>query len=107
MREGLVLIEYALTDGVSPPGQRFDLDRKTVQAWRNRWQAGGVDAEVPEDTRSPGLGVAAGVSSDCPYLFRGAEAVVARLSKPGTEVTDQTGHMGHGAATVHRPHLLA
>jgi transposase len=43
----LAVLQYAAQYGVRPAAARFGLDRKTVRAWRNRAQEGGVAGLVP------------------------------------------------------------
>ncbi len=43
----LAVLAYAAEHGIRPASTRFGLDRKTVRAWRGRWQAGGAKGPVP------------------------------------------------------------
>jgi transposase InsO family protein len=43
----LAVVTYAATHGTNPAARRFGLDRKTVRAWRRRWQAAGLAGLVP------------------------------------------------------------
>ena len=43
----LAVVTYAATHGTKPAARRFGLDRKTVRAWRRRWQAAGLSGLVP------------------------------------------------------------
>jgi transposase InsO family protein len=43
----LAVVTYAATHGTNPAARRFGLDRKTVRAWRRRWQAAGPPGLVP------------------------------------------------------------
>jgi len=43
----LAVVTYATTHGTKPAARRFGLDRKTVRAWRRRWQAAGLPGLVP------------------------------------------------------------
>ncbi len=38
VRERLAVLAYVAEHGLKPAARRFDLDRKTVRAWRDRWQ---------------------------------------------------------------------
>ncbi len=43
----LAVLAYAAEHGIRPASTGFGLDRKTVRAWRGRWQAGGAKGLVP------------------------------------------------------------
>jgi transposase InsO family protein len=43
----LAVVEFATLHGVSPAAARFDLDRKTVRAWRDRARQAGAAGLVP------------------------------------------------------------
>ncbi len=43
----LAIVNYATEHGIKGAARRFGLDRKTVRAWRRRWQAAGLVGLVP------------------------------------------------------------
>lgn len=43
----LAIVTYATEHGIKGAARRFGLDRKTVRAWRRRWQAAGLSGLVP------------------------------------------------------------
>lgn len=47
VRRRLLVLEYAGLHGVKPAARHFGVDRKTVRAWRRRWQAAGTLGLVP------------------------------------------------------------
>jgi transposase len=47
IKSRLAIVHYATDHGIKGAARRFGLDRKTVRAWRRRWQAAGVAGLVP------------------------------------------------------------
>ena len=41
------IVNYTTEHGIKGAARRFDLDRKTIRAWRWRWQAAGLVGLVP------------------------------------------------------------
>jgi transposase InsO family protein len=47
VKSRLAIVHYATDHGIKGAARRFGLDRKTVRAWRRRWQAAGLAGLVP------------------------------------------------------------
>jgi transposase len=47
VKQRLAVVEYAITHGIKPASRHFDLERKTIRRWRDRWQAEGLAGLVP------------------------------------------------------------
>jgi transposase InsO family protein len=47
VKSRLAIVHYATEHGIKGAARRFGLDRKTVRAWRRRWQAAGLTGLVP------------------------------------------------------------
>ncbi len=47
VKSRLAIVNYATEHGIKGAARRFGLDRKTVRAWRRRWQAAGIAGLVP------------------------------------------------------------
>ncbi len=47
VKSRLAIVTYATEHGIKGAARRFGLDRKTVRAWRRRWQAAGLAGLVP------------------------------------------------------------
>ncbi len=47
VKSRLAIVHYATDHGIKGAARRFGLDRKTVRAWRRRWQAAGLVGLVP------------------------------------------------------------
>jgi transposase InsO family protein len=47
VKSRLAIVHYATEHGIKGAARRFGLDRKTVRAWRRRWQTAGVAGLVP------------------------------------------------------------
>lgn len=47
VKSRLAIVHYATDHGIKGAARRFGLDRKTVRAWRRRWQATGLAGLVP------------------------------------------------------------
>ena len=47
VKSRLAIVHYATDFGIKGAARRFGLDRKTVRAWRRRWQAAGLVGLVP------------------------------------------------------------
>ena len=47
LRARLAVLAYAAEHGIRSASTRFGLDRKTIRAWRGRWQAAGAKGLVP------------------------------------------------------------
>jgi len=47
IKSRLAIVHYATEHGIKGAARRFDLDRKTVRAWRRRWQVTGLAGLVP------------------------------------------------------------
>jgi transposase-like protein len=47
----LAIVDYATDHGIKGAARRFGLDRKTVRAWRRRWQADGDQMFNPQNSR--------------------------------------------------------
>ena len=47
VRSRLAIVNYATEHGIKRAARRLGLDRKTVRAWRRRWQATGLTGLVP------------------------------------------------------------
>jgi transposase len=47
VRQRWVILEYAATSSLKAAARRFDIDRKTIRLWRQRWQVHGVLGLVP------------------------------------------------------------
>src|SRR5574338_130604 len=54
VKSRLAIVHYATDHGIKGAARRFGLDRKTVRAWRRRWQAAGVAGLVPRYPPHPG-----------------------------------------------------
>jgi transposase len=47
VKSRLAIVDYATKHGIKGAARRFGLDRKTVRAWRRRWQVAGLSGLVP------------------------------------------------------------
>ncbi len=47
IKSRLAIVNYATEHGLKGAARRFGLDRKTVRAWRRRWQVSGVAGLIP------------------------------------------------------------
>lgn len=47
VKSRLAVVSYGRAHGIKAAARRFGLDRKTVRAWRRRWQASGLPGLVP------------------------------------------------------------
>ena len=55
VKSRLAVLEYVNMHGLKPTATRFGLDRKTIQAWRDRAREAGPVGLVPRYPKSPGL----------------------------------------------------
>src|SRR5262249_8651965 len=58
----LAVLDYAASHGVKPAAARFDLDRKTIRAWRTRACEAGPVGLVPRSPKRRGRRIAAEVA---------------------------------------------
>jgi transposase InsO family protein len=47
VQERLVVLEFALREGVRPAGRRFGVTSRTVRRWKQRWRAEGIHGLIP------------------------------------------------------------
>lgn len=47
IKSRFAIVNYAIEHGIKGAARRFGLDRKTIRAWRRRWQAAGLVGLVP------------------------------------------------------------
>ena len=47
VKQRLAIVEWAMEHGITPAGERFGLDRKTVREWRDHYRAQGIVGLIP------------------------------------------------------------